>query len=437
MTHEAELNAVLETLEYPTIVALNETLLPGKKVVKEISLSGYVLISRRDRPDNSGWGGIALFAKQGYENCIVHVGDSNIAERSWHILHTDRGPIGFGLWYRPPRPGEVATIQALDGELRQYCGDCVGHVVVGDCNVHETSWLQLSSGTSVEGRELHDFCAERGFDEHVGEPTREGNLLDLVLSDLGPLVKAKTVPGIADHKGILGTLSFPLPEIVTVQREVFMYSKANWGGLQRAIDATDWRRYILSGDADSSAANFERELTRLIHKFVPSRIFSDEKRDHAWLDERCKELVAAKRAAFGTDEYVLRRDECTRGLLDAYNAYVVKIRAKLRQLKPSSREWWRISKSLMSLGSSREVIPPIRRPNGTWAKSSTEKGQLFAETFATKSRLDDENDNDNDHDHDHGHDHDHDHDPNEFTDINLEPVAAQTGHIRIRRRHVR
>ena len=419
VSHEAELNVVLESLDFPTFVGLNETLLPGVKVVKEINLSGYVLISRRDRPDGSGWGGIAFFARQGYENCIVHVGDSEVAERSWHILHTDRGPISVALWYRPPRPGEASTIQSLEGELQQYGSDCVGHLVLGDLNVHEVSWLRYSSGTSIEGRELHGVCAAHGFEEHVRKPTRGEYLLDLVLSDLGSAVKAKVIPGIADHCAILGSLSFPLPEIAFVEREICQYSKANWQGLRRAIANTDWRRFIFADDADMSAANFERELLRLIREFVPSKVIRDEKRDHAWLDDSCKELVRRKREAFGTNDYIARRDECTAGLLAAYNAFVVRTRTKLQQLKRSSREWWRLSKSLMSMGSAREVIPPLRRKDGDWAKSSLEKANLLSECFAAKACLDDEATD------------------VPFSDIHLEAVAPQSGNPRVRRRHVR
>ena len=124
---------------------------------------------------------------------------------------------------------------------------------------------------------------------------------------------------------------------------------------------------------------------RLILKFIPSRVFQDEKKDHAWLDDRCRALVAAKRAAFGTDNYVLRRDECTAGLLEAYNDFVERTRAKLEELKPSSPEWLRISKWFLSKGSVREVIPPLRRPDVSWAKTSLEKAKLLAETIATKS----------------------------------------------------
>ena len=99
--------------------------------------------------------------------------------------------------------------------------------------------------------------------------------------------------------------------------------------MRRAISNTDWRRFFLADDADSSAVNSERELLRLIRVFVPSKVIRDENRDHAWLDDNCKELVRRKREAFGTDEYIARRDECTAGLLAAYNAFVVRTRTKL------------------------------------------------------------------------------------------------------------
>ena len=98
--------------------------------MQTILLEGYPVVSRLDRRDNSGWGGIALFAKIGYEQCIVHVGDSDVTERSWHILHTDRGPMAVALWYRRPDPGEVASIKALDLELQRFAADTVGTILL-------------------------------------------------------------------------------------------------------------------------------------------------------------------------------------------------------------------------------------------------------------------------------------------------------------------
>ena len=47
----------------------------------------------------------------------------------------------------------------------------------------------------------------------------------------------------------------------------------------------------------------------------------------------------------------------------------------------------------MAAGALRESIPPLRRDNASWAKSSGEKAELFAEVFANKSTLDDAEEN--------------------------------------------
>ena len=80
VSHEAELSAVAKQLGNPTFIGLVETFLT--KSVKQIHLPGYTLVSRRDRKDDSGWGGILFFVKDALGDIIVHIGDSAEAERS-------------------------------------------------------------------------------------------------------------------------------------------------------------------------------------------------------------------------------------------------------------------------------------------------------------------------------------------------------------------
>ena len=390
VSHSAELVAVIEELGFPTFVCLNETLLPGERAMPKIVLEGYSLVSRLDRRDSSGWGGVALFARTGFEQCIVHIGDSDATERSWHILHTDRGPVAVALWYRRPEAGEVASIISLEPEIQRYVADAVGTIILGDLNVHEPAWLRYSAGTTIEGRELHGFCSERGLQQHVREPTRGEYLLDLVISDLGPLIHTKVVAGIADHSGVLCTLRCPVPAAVMVQREVLLYSRAKWTELRQAISNYDWSSDIVHGDADCSAERFQARLLNFIHKFIPRKVISDEKSGHQWLDETCRQLIREKREAWGTELFLEKRDACTNGLLEAYNAFIRRTRTKLSSLKPSSREWWKISRSLMSLGGGSEVIPPLKDNAGNWATTASEKANLLADIFKKKSRLDDE-----------------------------------------------
>jgi hypothetical protein len=140
----------------------NETLSPGIKTFRITDLLGYSLVSRLDRKDNSAWGGIATFAKFGYEECIAHVSDSENAERSWHILHTDRGPIAVAVWYRRPCPGEVDSIRSLEQEMTALRGDTVGTLIVGDLDVHNAAWLRYSSGRRLKADNCTIFAQITG-----------------------------------------------------------------------------------------------------------------------------------------------------------------------------------------------------------------------------------------------------------------------------------
>ena len=63
-------------------------------------LISYHMVSKLDRRaglrlDREG---IAVFARNGFELAIVHVENSIVDERSWHIVHADCGPILPGVW---------------------------------------------------------------------------------------------------------------------------------------------------------------------------------------------------------------------------------------------------------------------------------------------------------------------------------------------------
>ena len=109
LSHTTELEGRLTLLSYkPMIITLNETFLDES--VKAITLSGYSLISRRDRDCHGG--GIALFCLESIFDAITHLKDSEEYERSWHTLHSDLGPLLLCNWYRPPNP-ETASIDDI------------------------------------------------------------------------------------------------------------------------------------------------------------------------------------------------------------------------------------------------------------------------------------------------------------------------------------
>ncbi len=206
-------DALLQEIGYPTYVAVTETWL--ERTSEAIQLSGYHLVSRLDRREGLRLdrGGIALYALDGYELSIVHVGNSAKDERSWHIIHADCGPILLGVWYRRPEYGEIASIQRFDEEIQRFSADCVSSIVVGDMNVHNPEWLRWSNRTTPEGTELETTCCVHGLEQHVRSPTRGNHLLDLVLSTFESGLTCRVTPGIHDndHDGVLTKVKLAVP----------------------------------------------------------------------------------------------------------------------------------------------------------------------------------------------------------------------------------
>ena len=87
------------------IVALTETWLDD--LVELLNIPGYNLVFRRDRVEarttGLNYGGIALYSRGG---CILvtHLEHSAVAERSWHVVHTDAVYCWVsGIAHREPR----------------------------------------------------------------------------------------------------------------------------------------------------------------------------------------------------------------------------------------------------------------------------------------------------------------------------------------------
>ena len=245
---KAELLVHLQLLDWPTFVALNETLLDESSPA---TLEGYVLLSRRDRSDGRKGGGILLFAKEDVAASAVLLKHSEDDERSWHTVHTAQGPLLLGVWYRPSCTGEVASVERLEEEWLQHSEGALGTLVVGDLNVHHESWLRYSNSTTAEGRALRDFCLRRGFEERVRKPTRGKHLLDLVLTDLHTDVRCKVLPKVADHHAVPAQVTQSVPSEVKVARELWNWRKANWPALNDELEHTDWDKVLFGEGAHS------------------------------------------------------------------------------------------------------------------------------------------------------------------------------------------
>ena len=161
------------------------------------------------------------------------------------------------------------------------------------------------------------------------------------------------------------------------------FAKADWTTAKQLLADTDWTRLTSLG-ADEAAAYFTSQLHSVLGQCVPRKRVLERKSTHPWLTEQVLELVAAKQQAKGTPEEAQAATACSKATLEAYWAYVERVKKELAELKAGSRKWWSKSTELLELKGKTCSIPALKNIDGEWVTTAKGKADLFAKTFGDK-----------------------------------------------------
>ena len=72
-------------------------------------------------------------------------------------------------------------------------------------------------------------------------------------------------------------------------------------------------------------------------------------------------------------------------LEDEFAAYRRQLKESIAKLPKGSKKWWRLNRELLTKQSPSSHIPPLKVSDASWATTATDKANLLATTFATKS----------------------------------------------------
>ena len=377
--NSAELSARLALLPaYPDVLCLNETFLD--RSVPSFSIPWYECISRRDRDTGQKGGGIATFVRTRLSQQVTLLEKSECAEREWMLIHGQYGPVLLCNWYRPPSDprDSIGTLKAEWSRLQQ---SALGTIIVGDVNVHHKSWLRFSSSDTPEGRELYHVSHDCNWMQYVREPTREGNLLDLVLSDMD--VSCSVLPRLADHCLVLTSLKYAVPEVSSRTRTVWNFRDADWQSCHDALARKDWTSLEAIGVSDGA-----QQLTEIIlceaRSCIPQRLLEESKCSHPWLTPHILSLVDQKRRAVGTPQEAEAAANCSSEILMEFGRYTERTKAKLSSMQRGSKQWWRLSRQLSGQSTTVSSIPALKGPDDSWTRDPGAKATLLANTFSAK-----------------------------------------------------
>ena len=144
-----------------------------------------------------------------------------------------------------------------------------------------------------------DFATVADCSQLVNGPThRAGDVLDLVLTNVRDLCDAHVHDNVgrSDHASLGVALNLsPTVAGFDVAHRVPLMSRVNWNAVCEALSGLNWRS-IFRGP--TMVEDFDREVSRIIERFVPMVTVRRRGRDAAWFDSDCRRAFELKQSAY-------------------------------------------------------------------------------------------------------------------------------------------
>jgi hypothetical protein len=380
------------------ILLISETHATSKTVIK---IPNY-MVYYANHPDGRGHGGSAIIIKCTIKHHELQPYVSSKIQSPKIEIHTANWTITIAAIYSPPRHNITTP------EYHQYFSTLGPRfLVAGDWNAKHPTWG--SRLTTQKGRALHQAAQLNNLNFlSTGEPTywptdihKTPDLLDFAITKQIPTTHCDIASNFdltSDHSSIVITISTIILTIEPVPH--LCSSKTNWHKFQDHINQ-QLNPTIRLKEHD--------EIEQAVHEFIvllQTAAWNATPPSHQKLPDTnlpliIKELVLEKRRARRIWQRTRQPDD--KRLL---NNLTHKLQATIRtfhnhtftryikNLAPNDRSLWRATKTFKR---PTPAVSPLRREDGTWARTNAEKALAFAEhltkTFAPyNNQLDDETD---------------------------------------------
>lgn len=332
IVNKVDLLPLIITDYNPQMIFVTESWLTDRLPSAYLGVQPHYSVLRKDRTDSVG-GGVCVLLKRDLQYCQIDVMD-NVGDIDVLVFDVklSLSRIRFILCYRPPQRSQ----EAADGfvnllKIVEKCSQIAWPVVLlGDFNLPGIDWINVGAQEHLFHKSFVNCIVNNGYTQYVQSPTRNGNILDLVLCShqfvISDCVTVSPI-GTSDHAGVLFRIfddsfsvsdtksGFLAPPVITD----YDYSRADYNAMNQYLNNIDWYSYLANiHDIQSMWDTFIDIVYGAIDMFVPTRTYKLNSRTNVGSYPKYirrlfkRKLVAWRRyKRFGSEQLKRQYIECS------------------------------------------------------------------------------------------------------------------------------
>ncbi|MCG8035186.1 MAG: hypothetical protein JAZ03_23820, partial [Candidatus Thiodiazotropha taylori] len=284
--------------ERPDIIIGTESWLSAEIKDNEIFPPGYIPFRADRESKTTRSGGVFILVSDMFV-CTEQPQLKTKCEIVWVKLEiVGSQPLYIAAYYKP-KEDDQDSLDMLRSSLDKLLGKKGNILVLGDFNLPKFSWVECEPSIKPDCtcRAVYDSFLDILDDfnlvQMVTEPTRQDNILDLVLVSNPTLVPMVTcTPGLSDHDIVCVEAAVRPTQTKQKRRKIYLYNKADWTTFRSEIN--QFQEEFLTGHQGKSVEQLWSELTekidQLTDKCIPSKVIKG-KPSLPWISREIKTLI--------------------------------------------------------------------------------------------------------------------------------------------------
>lgn len=269
------------TSEKPTIVALTETHLSSDIINSEITMNGYS-VHRTDRLERSH-GGVMIYIPNEIPCELILSHSNSVCEVVGINTTINKRQINFINVYIPPdcKLSDMRNIIEKITQCPQVKDQTRETIITGDFNVPQCEWdfsnkALLGPKKNAKVEIISEMMETLLLSQHVHGPTRQDNILDLVMTNNADMVnEIEITPTIhSDHNLIIISTNISTPSNAPDQHRNIPYAdinlqKTNWEKVNQYLSLINWHEEMQNCNAEECWQIISDHLDKTLYRNSP------------------------------------------------------------------------------------------------------------------------------------------------------------------------